>query len=423
MRSLLEIYKQGMGPHSTLNMVPYQACIDVANEVRMKRVKVNHVQVHLYNEYARLAKQTGIDKDIAAAFAIANFKYVMTTDKACPPAVKDEPYVFDIVVYGTPTDPLYRHRVIATGGGRYQFGNKKQMDELPFDTFKEVQAWFKANPKKTYVDFALQASKIEDLEAIFYKGYNLAEIALRRGLSKYGELKTPDPEIHYLRRARSIWLHDENFLSFAENQNRILSAYAYAIGEQICEKAIIVSAPTLCTSAVVWAMAMYLTRDLMVPPAKMFQAMCAAGIFASLVDCGASLASVKVGCQALMGTACGMAAVMAAVALYDADIEECGRAFGMALEHSFGIICGATTSLPIIPCIQRCSAFATRAYEIAVLNHSLMKTPELCKVDDLIAVLNDTGSDLIAKNKRLGVGGFLEHAPYSLKKATPKDWE
>ncbi len=168
-------------------------------------------------------------------------------------------------------------------------------------------------------------------------------------------------------------------------------------------------------------MALYLQREYDVPASKLMQAMAAAGIFASLVEHGASLASVKVGCQAPMGTACGMAAVMAAVCLYNAGIEECGRAFGMALEHSLGIICGATSSLPIIPCIQRCSAFATRAFEIAVLNHSLMKTPELCRVDDLIAVLNDTGSDLIAKNKRLGVGGFVEHASYSLKKATPKD--
>ena len=96
---------------------------------------------------------------------------------------------------------------------------------------------------------------------MYKQGMNLAEIALRRGLSKYGELKTPDPEVHYLRRARSIWLHDENFLSEAENENRVLSAYTYAIGEQICEKAIVVSAPTLCTTSIVWAMALYLLNE------------------------------------------------------------------------------------------------------------------------------------------------------------------
>ncbi len=166
---------------------------------------------------------------------------------------------------------------------------------------------------------------------------------------------------------------------------------------------------------------LYLTNVYDIPTKKMIKAFCAAGIFAALVDNKASLAPSDVGCQGPIGTACGMAAVICAVVLYDANIEECGRAFEMALEHSLGIICDALTGLPIIPCIQRCATFATRAYEIAVLNHSLMATPELCKVDDLIQVLKETGGDLIAKNRRLGMGGFADHAKYSLDKPTEKD--
>ncbi|MCQ2957156.1 MAG: L-serine ammonia-lyase, iron-sulfur-dependent, subunit alpha [Mycoplasmoidaceae bacterium] len=170
-------------------------------------------------------------------------------------------------------------------------------------------------------------------------------------------------------------------------------------------------------------MALYLLNDYEVTTKKMINAFCAASIFAGLVDSGASLAPIDVGCQGPIGTACGMAAVLAAVVLYDADIYECGRAFEMALEHSLGIICDSLNSYPIIPCIQRCASFATRAYEIAVLNHSLMSTPELCKLDDLIKVIGETGGDLIAKNRRLGMGGFADHASYSLKAATAKDWE
>ncbi|MCQ3907694.1 MAG: L-serine ammonia-lyase, iron-sulfur-dependent, subunit alpha [Mycoplasmoidaceae bacterium] len=168
-------------------------------------------------------------------------------------------------------------------------------------------------------------------------------------------------------------------------------------------------------------MMLYLLDFYDVPAKKMINAFCAAGIFASLVDSKASLAPADVGCQGPIGTACGMAAVICAVVLFDANIEECGRAFEMALEHSLGIICDALTGLPIIPCIQRCSTFSSRAYEIAILNHSLMATPELCRVDDLIQVLRETGSDLIAKNRRLGMGGFADHAKYSLDKPTEKD--
>lgn len=168
---------------------------------------------------------------------------------------------------------------------------------------------------------------------------------------------------------------------------------------------------------------LYLLNDYEVTSKQMINAFCAAGIFASLVDHKASLAPIDVGCQGPMGTACGMAAVIAAICLYDAKVDECGRAFEMAMEHSLGIICDAMSSLPIVPCIQRCSAFATRAFELAVLNHSLMATPELCKLDDLLQVLNETGGDLIAKNRRLGIGGFADHAKYCLDKPTAKDWE
>ena len=51
MKSILELFKQGMGPSSTLNMVPYRACLDIAREIRLKRSKINHVEVYLYNEF------------------------------------------------------------------------------------------------------------------------------------------------------------------------------------------------------------------------------------------------------------------------------------------------------------------------------------------------------------------------------------
>lgn len=422
MKSILEIFKQGMGPSSVLNMVPYQACMDVANEIHLKREKISHVEVVLYNEYARLEKESNISLDIEFAFAYSNFKYVITKDKPTPAAVKKEPYVFDIIVYTAPDQPAYRHRVISKHGS-YSFSEAKKQDALPFNTFEEVKKWFKDNPGKSYLDFASQGADREEIKAMYYRGVNLAEIATLQGLRKHGELRLNDPNIHYTRQARNIWLHDENLLSQAENANRIISAYAYAMSEEIVEKRVMISAPTLCTTSVVWAMIAYLNTEYDVPARKMIDAVCAASIFAGLVDKNASYASIDVGCQGPMGTACGMAAVIAAVVMYDAKIEECGRAFEMALEHSLGIICDAMSSLPIVPCIKRCSAFATRAYEIAVLNHSLMTTPEVCKLDDVIKVIGETGGDLIMKNRRLGMGGFADHAKYCLEAATERDWK
>lgn len=421
MKSILEIYKLGRGPSSTLNMVPYRACSDVANELHLKRTKVNHVRVNLYNEYARLAEEAGIKNDIDYAFALSNFKYVITTDKPCPPQCKNQPYVFDIVIYKSPTEASHQHRVTVSSG-HYYFAGKKKHDRIPFDTYAQVKKWFDEHKGARYLDFASLGDDRDEIKAMYYRGVTLAELAGLNGLRKTGKLELNN-DMHYMRQARNIWLHDEIFLSQAENANRIISAFSYAIGEEICEKAAIVAAPTVCTTSIVWAMILYLLNEYEVDARKMIDAFCAAGIFASLVDSGASIAPIDVGCQGPMGTACGMAAVIAAVVLYNADFEECARAFEMALEHSLGVICDALNSLPIIPCIQRCAAYATRAYEIAVLNHSLMKTPELCKLDDVIKVISETGGDLVSKNRRLGMGGFADHAKYSLLPPTKDDWK
>ncbi len=421
MKSILEIYKQGMGPSSTLNMVPYRACADVADEIHLKREHVNHIEINLYNEYARLADEAGIRHDIDYAFALSNFKYAINKDKPCPPQLRKTPYAFDIVIFKEPTVPSYRHRVIANGGS-YYFSERRKHNALPFENYEEVKKWFDEHPDARYLDFCSLGNDRDEIKSAYYRGVNLAEMACLEGLKRSGKLDVGG-NIHYMRQARNIWLHDESFLTPSENANRIISALSYAIGEQVCEKSVILAAPTVCTTSVVWSMIMYFLDVYHIPSKRMIDAFCAAGIFASLVDNKASLAPIDVGCQGPMGTACGMAAVIAAVVMYDAKIDECARVFEMALEHSLGVICDALTSLPIIPCIQRCASYATRAYELAVINHSLMATPELCKLDDLITVIKETGGALMAKNRRLGVGGFADHAKYSLQPPTKEDWE
>ncbi|MCQ3907695.1 MAG: hypothetical protein MJ219_02975 [Mycoplasmoidaceae bacterium] len=139
MKSLTQIYRQGMGPSTALNMVPYQACSETAKEIHIKRMKVNHIEVNLYNEYARLKDSAGIATDIEFAFAYSNFKYVINTDKPCPEIFKDKPYVFDITVYETADSPSFRHRIVATSGGSYTISGKSPKERLNFNSFEEVK--------------------------------------------------------------------------------------------------------------------------------------------------------------------------------------------------------------------------------------------------------------------------------------------
>lgn len=421
MKSILQIYKLSLGPSSTLNHVPYAACREIALDIHNSGKKIHHVEIQLYNEYARLAKEAGIKNDVESAFALSSFGYEIKTDVPVPAACKTSPYVFDVIVYKSEKDAIGKRRVFATGAGNYHFAEIREHDAIPFNTFADVLKWFKDNPGKTYLDFATLGDKKEDIIAMYHQGQALAHIQIMTGLMSTDEIVTGVDSIHYVRRAQTVWKHDSTELSQSEDLTRVISAFAYALGERNAEKQVFVSAPTLCSSSVFWAVVEYLAKEKQIPHDKLIQGFAAAGIFASLMDKANALAEQDVGCQGPMGTACGMAAVVAAVCLYDADIVECGKAFEMALEHCLGIICDCSTGMPIVPCVQRGATYATRAYEIAILNHSLMETPDdLCKLDDVITTVKETGHDLLVKYKRLGLGGFNEHAPYLLKKPAEK---
>ncbi|MBQ6970163.1 hypothetical protein IJQ19_00845 [bacterium] len=45
-----------------------------------------------------------------------------------------------------------------------------------------------------------------------------------------------------------------------------------------------------------------------------------------------------------------------------------------------------------------------------------MQTPKLCKLDDVIQAVYETGMDNLQKHKLIGHGCFKQHALYALKK-------
>lgn len=135
-----------------------------------------------------------------------------------------------------------------------------------------------------------------------------------------------------------------------------------------------------------------------------------------MIEQNGTISSYVAGCQASLATACAMAAAFCAVAIYDANVDEVGRAAEMAIEHLLGLTCSTVCCLPIIPCIQRCASIAVRAYQISILNHSLMKMPQLVKFDTAIKVMLETGKDLLDKNKHIGLGGFALNAKYAIFK-------
>ena len=413
MRSILEMYNIGMGPDSALNIVPYRACREIYQSIADSKQVVHHIEVDFYNEYARLGIEAGCKKDVLAGFEFANFPIDIRYDEPTPPAAR-APYTFDVMIYTSETEITARHRVVSISGGNYMITDKIKPPKYTFNSFDEMNNFFK-NHKMSFLEFVSLFDPKEKIMDHFKTCIELMDTIIYRSLRKSGNLLLQDQGIHYTRRAKHMYENVSKNETDAEKTVRLISSYAYAIGEEVPEKCWMVACPTCASTSVVWSvLKWYRDKNPDVPEEKIINALCGAGLIASLVENNARLAASQVGCQGPIGTSCGIAAAALANLMFDATMDEMGRAFEMAYEHTLGLICDSVCPLPLIPCIQRCAAFAQRALDIAILNHSLMGQPELCKLDDVIKVLNDTGLDLITKNKRIAVGGFKEHAPYSV---------
>ena len=415
MRSVLEIFNIGMGPDSALNIVTYRACREIYENLVASKQTVHHVEVDFYNEYARLGVDAQCGLDVDAAFEYANYPVTVRYDEPTPPAARS-PFTFDVLIYASEKEVIARHRVVSISGGNYMITDRIKPPKYNFKTFEEMKTFFKTH-KMSFLDFASLFDPREKIEEHFRNCIELMDTIIDRGLFKSGPLDTTNRGIYYSRKAKHIYNNIGKDESQAEETNRLISAYSYAIGEEVPEKCLMVACPTCSSTSIVWStLRWFREKHPDVKEEKIFNAMAGTALIASLVESNAKLAASQIGCQGPVGTGCGIATAMLAHLMYDADIEEMGRGFEMAYEHTLGLICDSVCPLPIVPCIQRCASYATRALDLAVMNHSLMGQEELCKLDDVVKVLNDTGLDLVTKNKRLALGGFQEHAKYSIAK-------
>lgn len=419
MRSVLEIYNIGMGPDSALNIVPYRACREIYQLIVNSKQVVDHVEICFYNEYARLGKEARCEDDVRAAFEYAKFPVKFTYDAPTPPAARS-PFTFDALIYDAKGLVLARHRVVSISGGNYMITDRLPQSKYTFKTFDEMNKFFKDHEKMSFLEFCSLFDPKERITKHFADCLEIMDMLCERGLKKEGTLLLDGRDIYYERKAKKLY-EQALKLPQPEKDGRLIAAYSYAIGEEVPEKALMVACPTCSSTSIAFSvLKWYRDTHKDVEMEKIYDAMAGAALIASLAGQNANLAASQIGCQGPVGTACGIATAILARLMFNATMEEMGRAFEMAYEHALGLICDSVCALPIVPCIQRCANFATRALDLAIMNHSLMATEELCKLDDVIACLNDTGKDLIAKNKRLAIGGFKEHAAYSLQKKGAK---
>ncbi len=189
-----------------------------------------------------------------------------------------------------------------------------------------------------------------------------------------------------------------------------VNAFALAVNEENAAGGRVVTAPTNGAAGIVPAVLAYYRR--FEPGASdkgVVRFLLVAGAIGMLYKRNASISGAEMGCQGEVGVACSMAAAGLVAALNGTN-EQVENAAEIGMEHNLGLTCDPIAGLVQIPCIERNAMGAVKAINAARL---AMRGDGSHKVtlDQVIATMRQTGSDMSVIYKETSQGGLAVNVP------------
>ena len=136
-------------------------------------------------------------------------------------------------------------------------------------------------------------------------------------------------------------------------------------------------------------------------------ALATAGLIGNLVKTNASISGAECGCQAEIGTACSMAA--AAIAeMFNLSVDQIECAAEVAMEHNLGLTCDPVLGLVQVPCIERNTMAAMRAFDSFCVAYYLAPMRKI-PFDVIVKTMYETGKDLNKKYLETARGGIAKN--------------
>jgi L-serine dehydratase len=216
-------------------------------------------------------------------------------------------------------------------------------------------------------------------------------------------LKTEDDlpgDLHLQRRAKAFYTQ---YLE-TNNMNALIYAAALATSEENASGGTVVTAPTCGSSGVVPSVLYKFYKINETPMSKLVEGLLVGGIIGNLVKHNASISGAEVGCQGEIGTACSMAAAMAAH-IKGGSLQQIEYAAEIGLEHHLGMTCDPILGYVQIPCIERNAMSSRRAIDSA--EYALLTDGQhYIVLDSVIDALNETGKDINEKYRETAKGGL-----------------
>ena len=378
MRSVTEIYNIGKGPSSSHTMGPERA----AMLFKERYPNADSFRVVLYGSLAMTGQ--GHETDRILLETLPNAKIEMNVTEHDLP----HPNTMDFSAYRE-GEELGALRILSVGGGAIEVcGEKDDLGAVyPHGNFSEIMRYC-----KRYGCTLHEYVRRFDGERAFRHLENVWEAmqkSVEEGLAAEGVLPGG---LNISRKAKYLYnlrCHNE---SSGTTEDRLISAYAYAVSEQNASGGCVVTAPTCGSCGVLPAVMYYMKHNKGFSDAEIINALAVAGIIGNVIKTNASISGAECGCQAEIGSACSMTAAGLAE-LYGMEIEKVEYAAEVAMEHHLGLTCDPVKGLVQIPCIERNAVAAMRAINAVSLSHFLSDTRRI-SFDAVVATMYETGRDL-----------------------------
>lgn len=400
MKSLRSVYKIGNGPSSSHTVGPYNA----ARLIGSRYPDADRVTVTLYGSLAMTGEGHSTGKAIMEGLPGAEVSF----DTVTPEAAIPHPNTMHFHIWKGGKE-IADHRIFSIGGGSIRVEGEESDEEkelYPQKNFTEMLEVCQ-NEGISLTEF-IYRTEGEDLKDYLAEIWHAMERSVEKGLRTEGILPGC---LNISRKAKSLYEKRCYNESSDTRINRIVASYAFAVCEENACEHIVVTAPTCGSCGVIPAVFFYMAHDRGFPEEEILDGLAVAGLIGNVIRTNASISGAECGCQAEVGSACSMAAGGLA-AMQKLSIGQIEYSAEVAMEHNLGLTCDPVCGLVQIPCIERNSVAAMRAFNAVDLSHFLAGTRKI-SFDDVIATMYQTGRDLNVKYRETSHGGLA--AMYSAK--------
>lgn len=392
MRSLKELYRIGRGPSSSHTIGPERACRLFLSE----NPQATNFTVVLYGSLAKTGEGHGTGAVIESVLQNVKVLYDMETD--CP-----HPNTMDLIAY-TGEREIAKMRVFSVGGGAIKIEGRvdsEGQEIYALDKLTDIRAYCESRNMRLY-DYVYECEG-EELKEFLTEVWETMQDAVKRGVSQTGVLPGG---LEVERRAKILYdgvVHNEGV---EMRENRLVCAYAFAVGEENAAGGRIVTAPTCGACGVLPAVLVYSREKKGYSETEILNALATAGLIGNLIKTNASISGAECGCQAEIGSACCMATA-ALAELQGLTLGQIEYAAEVAMEHHLGLTCDPICGLVQIPCIERNAVAAMRAINASSLAYFLSDSRKI-SFDLVVKTMYETGKDIRRPYRETAEGGLAK---------------